>query len=194
MGDLLKAMVEVAKPASGASKILIAIARIARPSVDWIEGSLRVELQESDKGTKFAIMEDLGGGVRELVYPRFVVKVPLDEFARGLKLAPRVVEPLIVRDDEADGKIILVPKRRGRTTLEPPTFEIAEESLRKSLPPTVRKSLVPPARASKRVTRRPSKPPPEVFTLEIPRTPKILDLGEFANAPLKVRAKKKPSS
>lgn len=192
MGDLLKAMVEVAKPASGASKILIAIARIARPTVDWIEGSLRVELQDADKGTKFAIMEDLGGGVRELVYPRFVVKVPIDEFSRGLKLAPRVVEPLIVRDGEADGKIILVPKRRGRTTLEPPTFEIAEESLRKSLPPTVRKSIAP-ARPSKRVTRRPSKPPPEVFTIEIPRTPKILDLGEFANAPLKVRGKKKSS-
>ncbi len=191
MHDLLKAMAEVAKPSSGASRILIAIARIARPTTDWIEGVLRVQLSGDEEQTKFAIIEDIGGGVRELVFPRFTVKVPFEEFTRGLKLAPRVVEPLVVHE-ESEGKVVLVPKKRTRATLAPPTFEIAEESLKKSLPPAVRKSLTP-----KRPTRRPAakedQPSPELFLLEIPRTPKVLDLGEFA-APkeLKVRARKKP--
>jgi len=191
MGKLLQAMVEVAKPSSGATKILIAIARIARPSCDWIEGALRVELSGDETQTKFLITQE-GGGVKELVY-RFKAKVPFEEFARGLNLAPRVVEPLVIHEVD-DGKIILVPKKRTKATLAPPSFEIAEESLRKSLPPAVRKSLTP-----KRPTRRPAKQEedevsPELFILSIPRTPKVLDLGEFAAPPkeLKVRARKKP--
>src|SRR6185436_3102071 len=46
--QLLREMAAVARPNSGATKILIAVARMAKPSCDWVEGSLRVELAPSD--------------------------------------------------------------------------------------------------------------------------------------------------
>jgi hypothetical protein len=141
-GLLLREMSVIAKPNTGAPKMLIAIARMAQPECDWIDGTLRVELDSVDGKTRLAIMEDLGGGVKELVFPRLVVDAPLEEFERSLRLAPRAVEPLELQKDTPDKLVLL--HQKARLSLEPPSFELAEDCLRKSFPPAVRKSLGPP--------------------------------------------------
>lgn len=145
MRKLLEHMARIAKPNEGAAKILVAISRIATTSCEWLEGTLHVEVDEIIGATGIAIMSDLGGGVRELILPRLLVAVEQDELVRAVKLAPRLITPLKfrVRGDR------MILKRDAPGTVAPPAFEIAEESLRRSLPPKLRRSL-PPIRPSMR--------------------------------------------
>ena len=197
MADLVRDLAAVAQPDSGAPKILIALARLAKPSTDWVDGAIRVEIEplKNDK-TRFTVMEDLGGGMRELVFPRFVVDAPFGEFERSLRLAARAVLPLVITPEPGD-RLVLTNKKT-RTSAEPPSFELAEDCLRRSLPPTVRKSVAPAAGAAPKVSapkpppvpkltkvKRASRPAPpddrpdEAPVLEIPRVAKVLDFGDF---------------
>lgn len=218
MGNLLRDLAAIARPGAGAPKILIAIARMAEPTCDWLEGSLRVEIscfEGQAAKTQIMITEDLGGGVLEVVFPRLVLDVPIVEFERSLRLAPRAVEPLKLKLPAAPPKgaptpplrLILMHKKT-RSTKALPSFEVAEDCLRRSLPPTVRKSLMPlPERVNARTSKepvlkrrvrsvKPEPPPPpkekswrpviagqdaegKPMMLEIPRPPKILDFGDL---------------
>jgi hypothetical protein len=191
MGKLLRQLADISRPDSGATKILIAIARLAKPATDWIDGALRVEIEGAGGKTRFTIMEDLGGGMRELVFPRLVVDAPFEEFERSLKLAARAVAPLQIERGSGP-TLVLTNKRASKTLQEPPSFELAEDCLWRSLPPSVRKSVAPPPpkAPSKRpppiVKKRVSKTPParsEEPVLEIPRVAKVLDFGDFDAKP-----------
>jgi hypothetical protein len=182
-------MAAVAKPEAGATKILLVFARLAKPSCDWIDGSLRIELEAVESKTRFTIMEDLGGGMRELVFPRLVVDAPLPEFDRSLRLAARAVAPLTISHES--GKIMLTNRRTRASHEPPPSFQLAEDCLRQSLPPAVRESAAPkspeppPRPPPKAKSKRPSNVPrgAELPVLEIPRVAKVLDLGDFADKP-----------
>ena len=139
MRVLLDHMAHIAKPNAGAAKILVAISRIATTACEWLEGTLHVEVDELIGTTEIAVMSDLGGGVRELIFPRMLLAVEHDEFVRAVRLAPRLITPLKfrVRGDR------MILKRDTPGTVAPPAFEIAEESLRRSLPPKLRRSLPP---------------------------------------------------
>lgn len=139
MRVLLTHMARIAKPDEGAAKILVAISRIATTACEWLEGKLHVEVDDILGSTEIAVSSDLGGGVRELIFPRLLVDVELQELVRAVKLAPRLVTPLKfrVRGDR------MILKRDVEGTVAPPAFEIAEESLRRSLPPQLRRSLPP---------------------------------------------------
>jgi hypothetical protein len=201
MAELVRQMAAVAQPDSGAPKILIALARLAKPSTDWIDGAIRIEIEPVKAGekTRFTVMEDLGGGMRELVFPRFVVEAPFSEFERSLRLAARAILPLVFTPESKD-RLVLTNKKT-RTSAEPPSFELAEDCLRRSLPPAVRKSVAPapapdpaPKVAAPRPpavprvplapNKRPSKPAPAARpedkpVLEMPRAAKVLDFGDF---------------
>jgi hypothetical protein len=212
MGQLLREMAAVARPSSGAPKILIALARLAGPTCDWMEGSLRVELTSVEGETHIRTTEDLGGGVMEVVFPRLVVPVPFEEFERSLRLAPRAVEPLKVRGAEKGSTSIVLSHRRSRSTKMPAAFELAEDCLRRSMPPAVRRSLAPPPASEALPPRRmPGEPvlrrrarsgrpgnapaqPRDGFILEIPRAPKLLDFGDLVTKDRDTApAPKKPS-
>jgi hypothetical protein len=142
----------VAEPNAGAPKILIAVARMARPECEWLDGMLRVEIEADSDKTRLSIMADLGGGLRELVFPRFVMNAPLDEFQRSLRLAPRAVEPLrLAGDDDPEATRLVLTHAKLRRSSKPISFELAEDCLRKSFPPKVRKSLEPPPGAAERI-------------------------------------------
>jgi hypothetical protein len=143
MRVLLEHMAAIAKPNAGAAKILVAISRIATTACEWLEGTLHVEVDEIVGATEIKVSSDLGGGMRELIFPRLFLAVEHDEFVRAVKLAPRLVWPLKYRIRAT--RMIL--KRDDGATVAPPPFEIAEESLRRSLPPKLRNSL-PPIQAS----------------------------------------------
>jgi hypothetical protein len=179
---------------------------MAKPSCDWIEGSLRVELAPIERGTQLTIMEDLGGGVRELVFPRLLLDAPFGEFERSLKLASRAVEPLQLQKSGPD-KIILA-HRRARASLKPPSFELAEDCLRSSLPATVRNTLPPAAPANgpkptaerELAQRRRVRPREETNErreplplLEVPRLAKVLDFSQLEpDAPPTSKSEKPP--
>jgi hypothetical protein len=207
MGRLLKEMAEAARPEAGAAKILLAVARLAKPSCDWIEGSLRVEIDAFDRTkTRIGIIEDLGGGVRELLFPRLVLDAPLEEFARSLKMGPRAVEPLLLQKS-TDGDRLVLTHKKARPSHKPPSFELAEDCLRQTLSPAARKTIPPVAAAApkRRPSARPA-PEPKVKSreplapakrrsrapaergdpfpmMEIPRQPKVLDFGDLLPSP-----------
>lgn len=146
MRRLLEHMARTAKPNQGAAKILVAISRIATTACEWLEGALHVEVDELIGATEIAVMSDLGGGVRELIFPRLQLAVDHDELVRAVKLAPRLITPLNFR---VRGERMIL-KRNAGGTVAPPAFEIAEESLRRSLPPALRRSLPPLAPAARK--------------------------------------------
>ena len=81
--------------------------------------------------------------MRELIFPRLLVTVEYAELVSAVKLAPRLIWPLKFR---VRGERMIL-KRDAPGTVAPPAFEIAEESLRRSLPPALRASL-PPIRSA----------------------------------------------
>jgi len=207
MAKLLRELASLARPGEGAPKILIAIARIAEPGCDWLEGTLRVEIapvQGAEKTkTLISIAEDLGGGVLELLFPRLTLDVPIAEFERSLRLAPRAVEPLAIKvAKDQPGKLFLTHKKTKSTKAQSPSFEVAEDCLRQSLPPAVRKSLVPlaplpdlvPARSSKEpVLRRRVRSNPAAKKAIAEDAPESDRPTAARPPPLPTTAKKKPS-
>ena len=139
---LLQHMAQIARPAEGAPKILVPIARMASSDCDWLEGGLRVDISGTADKTQIAIAVDLGGGVRELLFPRLSLKVPKNELVRAVKLAPVLVHPMKSRL-EKDGRLILSCEADSIGTIPPPAFEISEASIRRSLSPALRRSLPP---------------------------------------------------
>ena len=145
MRALLDHLARIAKPKEGAAKILVAISRIATTSCEWLEGTLHVEVDDILGATEIAVMSDLGGGMRELIFPRLLLTVDYEEMVNAVKVAPKLIIPLKyrVRGDR------MILKRDVPGTVAPPSFEIAEESLRRSLPPKLRRSLAPISTRSK---------------------------------------------
>lgn len=128
MRKLLKRVAEIAKPGEGCPKVLMAIARLV--GQPWLEGDLRVELSGDDTSTTLNVMCDYGVGIRERLLPLTRFEVPIDEFERALELAPKLVLPLRITDEE--GKLILtplaVPEAQARS-IAPAALDVADASL-----------------------------------------------------------------
>ncbi|MBN9165254.1 MAG: hypothetical protein BGO98_43060 [Myxococcales bacterium 68-20] len=81
----------VARPGGGAPKVLMAVARLAH--ADWLEGTPYVEIRGDETATTLSIFSDHGMGIRERVVPLARFHVPVDEFARAVRLAPQLIAP-----------------------------------------------------------------------------------------------------
>ena len=125
---LLKRVAEIAKPGEGCPKVMMALARLV--GQPWVEGDLRIELSGDDKSTTMNVMCDYGVGIRERLLPLTRFEVPIDEFERALELAPKLVLPLRITDEE--GKLVLtplaIPEARVRS-MAPPKLDVDDESL-----------------------------------------------------------------
>ncbi len=141
MQALLQHLAQIARPAEGAPKILVPIARIASSDCDWLEGGLTVEVTGSGNTTHITVSNHLGGGVRELLFPRLTLEVPKLEFLKAVKLAPVLVFPMKSRLTKEG--LVLYCEAEVAGTVPPPSFEIAEASVRRSLAPAIRNSLAP---------------------------------------------------
>jgi len=128
MESLLTRFAEIASPGKGAPIILAALARLGTTACHWIDGELRVELSGDDTKTKISTSTTLGGGFREKLFPDAVLRVPLEEFSRGIQRAPRLINPLELK--ESGKRIVLsVTQEVRRTSLPPPMIQIDPESL-----------------------------------------------------------------
>jgi hypothetical protein len=129
MRVFLKRVAEVARPDEGGPKILMALARLV--GQDWVEGELRIELSGDDTSTTLIILCEYGVGIRERMFPAVRLTVPFDEFQRALELAPQLVLPLKITDDDA-GKLVLAPLLTPEERMHgdaAPDFELDHASL-----------------------------------------------------------------
>lgn len=161
----LKFLAGLAEPEKGAPKILRAIARMASSDCSWLDGELRVEIDGNEQSTTIAVLSELGGGFREAVFPRLKLAVPLDEFTRAVRVAPKMYAPMVTAPHAT--RLVLVASAEHVSVAPLPVPEIAAPKSRPSLlPPTVRK---PPliieaptiTMAAVRPSARPTKPPTE---------------------------------
>lgn len=97
MRELLEHLARIAKPDEGAAKILVAISRIATTSCEWLDGWLHVEVDDIVGATEIEVCSDLGGELRELIFPRLLLAVEQSELVEAVKTAPRLVTPLKYR-------------------------------------------------------------------------------------------------
>lgn len=137
--DLLRHLVSISAPRTGAAKVLLVFAWMGTSACEWLEGGLRVELDEEPAGTRVEVATDLGGGARERLMPPFVIKAPIEEFWTALRREPRIVGSLEVHA-QGDRHLVLCASAQARTTsAPPPSFRIAQESLyaRAPAPPKV---------------------------------------------------------
>ncbi|MDB5218430.1 MAG: hypothetical protein JWO86_6357 [Myxococcaceae bacterium] len=125
---LLKRVAEIAKPGEGCPKVMMALARLV--GQPWVEGDLRIELSGDDASTTMNVMCDYGVGIRERLLPLTKFAVPIDEFERALELAPKLVLPLRITDE--DGKLILTPLATPEArvnSIAPPELDVESASL-----------------------------------------------------------------
>jgi hypothetical protein len=150
MRALLIWAARIARPGEGAPKVLMAIARLAR--AEWVEGTPYVEISGDEDVTALSVYADHGMGIRERVVPLARLKVPVDEFARAVRLAPQLVAPF---QAQQRGSLLLLslPEAALEEPLE--AIKIDDSSLheqeRKTAPP-------PPLGADGPVTA----PPPSI--------------------------------
>jgi len=128
MEGLLARFSEIAAPNKGAPIILAALARLGTTACDWIDGELRIEISGDAEKTKIAVSSSIGAGFREKLFADTVLRVPFEEFARGVARAPKLIEPLAVKQT---GKLIVlsVTQEIRRTSLPPPMVQIDPTSL-----------------------------------------------------------------
>jgi hypothetical protein len=98
----------VSQPEDGGPKILMACAALSRS--EWLDGELRVEVEGDELGSRLGLLID--AGFRERVFPVVELNVPFDEFVRAVRLAPHLIAPLVVRDNEPT-KIVLMTRHRS---------------------------------------------------------------------------------
>jgi hypothetical protein len=117
---------------------MMAVARLV--GQPWVEGDLRIELSGDDTSTTMNVICDYGVGIRERLLPLTRFEVPIDEFERALELAPKLVLPLRITEEQ--GKLVLTPLATPEArvhSITPPKLDLEEESLgdgeRKTAPP-----------------------------------------------------------
>jgi hypothetical protein len=168
MEALLARFAEIAVPGKGAPIILAALARLGTTACHWIDGELRIEISGDASQSKISASTTLGAGFREKLFADTVLRVPLEEFSLGISRAPKLIEPLQVK--ETGKRIVLsVTQEVRRTSLPPPMVTIDPESLmvvpRLVMPQHLEQPApaAPPAPAPPKVVlrRRPKDEPPK---------------------------------
>src|SRR5580698_8078728 len=136
---LLLRLAEVSSPDTGIAKVLLVYARMATTACDWIDGDLCVELveesAESPSGsrggrvTAIHTFTELGGGLRERLFPPMSFRAPLGEFSRSIARVPHMIAPLAVQSTAARRIRLSATELVRRTTVPPPLIGIASDSL-----------------------------------------------------------------
>lgn len=155
MEALLARFAEIAAPGKGAPLIMAALARLGTTACTWLDGELRIEISGDETKTKIAVSTSIGGGFREKAFRDTVLQVPFEEFARGVKRAPKLVAPLEIQESPKRIVLSATPEVR-KTSLPPPMVEIDPDSM--MIVPAVPKMIVPLGMGSTSVAPEPARP------------------------------------
>jgi hypothetical protein len=125
---LLARFSEIAAAAKGAPIFLAALARLGTTACHWIDGELRIEISRDPNQSKISASTTLGEGFREKLFGDTVLRVPFEEFGRGIRRAPKLIVPLEAKEN---GKrmVLSVTQEVRRTSLPPSVVTIDPESL-----------------------------------------------------------------
>ncbi len=123
MRELLEHVMTIARAGEGGPKVLLAFARMASSSCDWLEGELRVEITDDAGACAIDVLCDLGGGFRERVFPPLEMKVPIDEFIRSVRLVPRMISPLNMQK-RGDDRLIFSAREIDESEPPPELVEV----------------------------------------------------------------------
>lgn len=136
MEALLVRFTEIAAPGKGAPIILAALARLGTTACDWIDGELRIEISGDHEKTKIAVSTSIGAGFREKLFSDTTLRVPFDEFARGVTKAPKLIAPLTIKQG---AKLIVLSATQEvrRTSLPPPMIKVDPSSFMVVVPAQV---------------------------------------------------------
>jgi hypothetical protein len=126
---LLVHMAACSAPGTGGAKVLLVLARMATTACHWLDGDLEIDLAARGDATRLDVATQLGGGLRERVFPTFVLNAPLEEFARAIDRVPHMVAPLMLTARAASRIALGATAAARRTSIPPPPIEIAPESL-----------------------------------------------------------------
>jgi len=126
---LLSHLAACSAPNTGVAKALLVLARMATTACDWIDGDLAIELIVVDGATRVNVATDLGGGLRERVFPPLVFQASLEEFARAIERVAHMVAPLRIGAKTPQRITLGASAITRRTSMPPPPIEIAPESL-----------------------------------------------------------------
>ncbi len=209
MKSLLARAAEIAQPMEGAARVLVALARMATTACTWLEGDLVVEIVGDDEVAVVSVMAELGGGMRERVFPTFALHVSIDEFVRAVRLVPRMVLPL--RMQQHAGRLVFSATEAVRhSTRPPPAIEVEEDFLSievtapESAPklrarPSLERLVVaeaPPVRAATpQVARTPdARPAREEPKLPVAVVEERVDRGSSRRMPVATKLEERPSA
>jgi hypothetical protein len=126
---LLGRLAERSGPDTGVAKVLLVYARLATTACDWIDGDLAIDLVGDGDLTVIEASTELGGGLRERLFPPVSFKAPLTEFARAIERVPHMIAPLAVRSSTARRISLSATEGVRKTSVPPPSIEISAESL-----------------------------------------------------------------
>jgi hypothetical protein len=102
---------------------------MATTACDWVDGDLHIELAGDDESTVVEVLAELGGGLRERIFPTTSFRAPLTEFARAIERVPHMVAPLSIQARSSRRISLAASATVRRTSIPPPPIEIAAESL-----------------------------------------------------------------
>jgi hypothetical protein len=125
---LLQRLGAISEPNGGAAKCLLVLARMATTACEWLDGGLLIDIRADGAKSRIDLTCDLGGGMRERVFPSLVVNAPLEEFTRAIERVPRMVRPLAIASKGATRIALAAAVEVRKSSLPPPPIHIAEES------------------------------------------------------------------
>jgi hypothetical protein len=124
MRELLMHAAKISRPGEGAAKVMLALARMAMSSSDWVEGDLRADLRAN--GDRIDVdVKSVSGGVIERVFPTFTLDAPLEELMRAVQMVPNMIDPLFMHAPSAE-HVVLVSSEELYDELPPESVEIGE--------------------------------------------------------------------
>lgn len=126
---VLAHLAALSAPNTGVAKVLLVFARMATTACDWIDGDLAIELVALGDATQVDVVTELGGGLRERVFPPLLFQAPLEEFARAIERVSRMIRPLRIGAKSPQRIALGASEVTRRTTLPPPPIEISSDSL-----------------------------------------------------------------
>lgn len=115
---VLERMARVARPNSGAHRILVVLAKVAQ--ADWIGGRLELTLSDFGVATEVDVRVDDGGQVSR--WRSFSIAVPFSELAGWVKTWPTAIRPLAPYGELLADQLCL----RARASSAPPSSVAAD--------------------------------------------------------------------
>jgi hypothetical protein len=127
----MRKLAGICEPNSGAAKVLLVFSRMATTACGWVDGDLCIDLlagADADS-TTIEVSTELGGGLRERIFPTMPFRAPIAEFVRAIDRVPHVIAPLAIRSRSPDRISLAATEALRRTTAPPPPIEISADSL-----------------------------------------------------------------